>query len=189
MKTNLILVLCLGALPLAACNKAGEVEAKNASASEVAKKVQDAGGAGSFVNPGRWVSKITLQEMSMPGMPAGAQAQMKELMGQVQTHESCLTAEDVKKPKEDFFAGEDKNCRYDHFTMGNGKIDAQMTCQAKEQGDAVMKMTMAGTYSGDTYHMQMGMTSDAGDALGKGMTMKMRVDANRVGQCTGKEQG
>ena len=50
-----------------------------------------------------------------------------------------------------------------------------------------MKMTMAGTYSADAFQVQMGMTSNAGDALGEGMQMKMRVEARRVGECTGKE--
>lgn len=186
MNNGILLTTCVVAL--ASCNKGPQVEAKNASAEEVAKKVQQAGGTGSFVNPGRWVSKVTIEQMTMPGIPAGAAAQMKSLAGQVQTHESCLTPEEVKQPKADFFAGNDKNCRYDHFTMAGGKIDAQMTCQAPGKGDSAMKMTMAGTYSGDAYQMEMGMTSDAGDALTKGMAMKMRVDANRVGQCTGKEQ-
>ena len=187
MKNAALLIACAAALPLAACKKSGEVDAKNATASEVAKKVQEAGADGTFVNPGLWESKVTIDEMTMPGMPAGAAAQMKGLTGQVQTHKSCLTPDEVKRPKEGFFTGDDKNCRYDHFTMGGGKIDAQMTCQAREKGDAVMKMTMAGTYSGDSYHMEMGMSSDAGDTLGKGMAMKMRVDAQRVGQCSGDE--
>lgn len=175
------------ALPLAACNKGAQVEATNATPGEVAKKLEKAGGSDAFVKPGRWESKFTIDEMSMPGMPAGAAAQMKSATGQIQTHVSCLTADQVKRPKEDFFAGANKNCRYDHFEMGNGKIDAQMTCEAAEKGNAVMKMTMAGTYAPDSYHMTMGMTSNAGDALDQGMTMKMHVDANRVGECTGKE--
>ena len=184
MKHLLIGIAALAGL--SACNRAGEVEATNASTEEVARKVQQAGAAGTFVNPGRWVSKVTIEEMSMPGMPAGAAAQIQGMKGHIQTQESCLTPDQVQRPKEDFFAGENKNCRYDRFTMGKGKIDAQMTCQA-DKGDAVMKMTMAGTYSGDAYQMQMGMTSDAGDALGEGMAMKMRVEANSVGECSAKQ--
>ena len=187
MKYAVMLIGCVGALTLSACNKSGEVKAENATAEEVAKKIQKAGADGTFVNPGRWVSKITIEEMNMPGMPPGAVAQMQGMKGHIQTHESCLTPDQVKRPKEDFFAGANKNCRYDHFTMGEGKIDAQMTCQADEKGDGVMKMTMAGNYSGDNYQMEMGMTSNAGDALEKGMSMKMRVEATRVGECTGKE--
>ena len=35
--------------------------------------------------------------------------------------------------------------------------------------------------------MQMSMKAEGGAGLEAGMTMKMRVDAKRVGECTGKE--
>ena len=52
----------------------------------------------------------------------------------------------MKKPKEDFFAGKNSECRYDHFTMGGGKIDAMMHCGKEGHGQT---MRMAGTYSSD----------------------------------------
>ena len=67
--------------------------------------------------------------------------------------------------------------------MGNGKIDAEMHCA--QQG-ASQKMTMAGTYGPDAYSMHMTSTTESGPA-GGAMTMKMAVDAKRVGECTGKE--
>lgn len=172
------------ALPLAACNSEPEVSAENASAEDVAKQVRDAGGTASFVNPGKWRSTVTIEEMTMPGMPPEMAAQMKGFAGRTETHESCLSADEAKRPKEDFFSG-GKNCRYDNFSMGNGRIDAVMKC--KEDG-ATHTMTMNGTYSGDTYDMRMAMRSDAGEGADAGMTMKMRVEAKRVGQCTGKEK-
>jgi len=84
--------------------------------------------------------------------------------------------------KEDFFAGTNKNCRYDHFNMGGGKIDAVMKCT--EEGMA-QTMTMAGTYSPDTYQMTMAMKSEGGAAAASGMSMKMRVDAKRVAKGRG----
>ena len=45
-----------------------------------------------------------------------------------EAHRSCLTPEEAKRPKEDFFAGAAKNCRYERFDMGSGKIDAVMKC-------------------------------------------------------------
>ena len=53
----------------------------------------------------------------------------------------------MKRPKEDFFAGKNNECRYDHFTMGGGKIDAAMHCGGKHGESQVMQM--AGTYSPD----------------------------------------
>ena len=58
----------------------------------------------------------------------------------------------MKRPKEDFFAGKNNDCRYDHFTMGGGKIDAAMHCGGKDGESQVMQM--AGTYSPDSYQMQ-----------------------------------
>ena len=69
--------------------------------------------------------------MNIPGMPAQYAAKMKQRWPSIATKPSshCIKPEDVKKPKEDFF-GADKSCRYDHFTMGGGKIDIQMVCNA-----------------------------------------------------------
>ena len=180
---NKIAFLFACALPLAACNSEPNISAENASAEDVAKQVRDAGGTASFVNPGKWQSKVTIEEMTMPGMPPEVAAQMKGFAGRTETHETCLSAEDAKRPKEDFFnAG--KNCRYDNFQMGNGKIDAVMKCS---EGGATHTMKMNGTYSGDTYDMRMSLQAAGGGGAEEGMAMKMRVEAKRVGACTGKE--
>lgn len=174
-------VLCL-----AACNKSPEVKAKDASVAEVAQKVHEAGADQSFVRPGLWQSKVTIDQFDMPGIPAEMAQRMKTMMAQQQEHgfQSCLTAEDVKRPKEDFFAGKNNECRYDHFTMGGGKIDAVMHCG---KGDGAQTMQMAGTYSPDSYEMQTAMKVNAAAGDEGGMSMKMRVEAKRVGECTGKE--
>jgi hypothetical protein len=184
MKHALFLIACT--LPIAACNKSPQVNEKDASVEEVAKKVREAGADQSMIRPGLWQSKVTVEEFSMPGMPPEMQSRMKTMMAQDQAHDfkTCLTAEDVKKPKEDFFAGKNNECRYDHFTMGGGKIDAAMRCGTKE-GSQLMQM--AGTYSPDSYQMQTSMKAEGGDGAEAGMSMKMRVEAQRVGECTGKE--
>ena len=64
-------------------------------------------------------------------------------MGEAQVHEVCLTAEQAKSPKEDFFAGEDQNCRYEHFKWGDGKIDLKLLC---EHPNANQTMVLAGDY-------------------------------------------
>ena len=179
MTRTALLIAC--ALPLAACNNDPEVSARNATAQEVAKKLEAAGGSEMFVNPGKWQSTVTLEEMTIPGMPAGVADEMKRAQGREMVNETCLTPEEAKRPKEDFFGGKD-NCRYEKFNMGNGKIDAVMKCS---EGGAAQTMTMAGTYSGNAYQMQMTMQSQ-GDEDGA-MAMKMRVDAKRIGACTGKE--
>jgi hypothetical protein len=177
-------IIC--ALALAGCNKGPEVKAKNASVAEVAQKVHEAGADQSMVRPGLWQSKVTIDQFEVPGMPAEMAQRMKTMMAQQQEHgfQSCLTAEDVKRPKEDFFAGKNNQCRYDHFTMGGGKIDALMHCG---KGGGGQTMQMAGTYSPDNYQMQMSTQVNPAAGEQGGLTMKMRVEAQRVGECKAQQ--
>ncbi len=179
--------LIAGMAALAACNKSPQVDAKNASVAEVAQKVREAGADGSFVSPGKWQSKVTIEEFEVPGMPPEMAQRMKATMAKFQNRsfETCLTKEEAKRPKEDFFTGRNDRCRYDHFTMGGGKIDAQMRCGGESGGTQVM--TMVGTYSPDAYEMRMAMTREGGPPSAAGTTMKMRIEAHRAGECTGNE--
>ena len=176
----------LALLPMAvlgACGNEPEVSARNATVEEVAEQVRSAGGSDEFVRPGKWESRVQIEEFTMPGAPPEMAAAMKNMHASAQVTETCLTPEDAKRPKEDFFAGAGKNCRYHHFDMSAGKIDAMMNCA----GDGMQQtMTMQGTYGPDAYQMRMTMKADAGAGPQGGMTMKMRVDARRVGACDGK---
>lgn len=185
MRIILCVIAC--ALPLAACNKGPQVDEKNASVAEVAEKVRQSGGEASFIRAGQWQSKVTIEKFEMPGMPPEMVQRMKTMMAQNQEHgfQTCLTAEDVKRPKEDFFAGKNNECRYDHFTMGGGKIDAEMHCGGKHGETQVMQM--AGTYSPDNYQMQTSMKMEGGETPQGSMAMTMRIEAQRTGECTGKE--
>ena len=181
MKSAAFLIACT--LPLAACNKGPQVHEKDASVAEVAEKVRAASGGESFIRPGLWESKVTVEKFDMPGMPPEMTQRMKSMMAEHQEHSSqnCLTAEDVKRPKEDFFAGKNNECRYDHFTMGGGKIDAAMHCGGKHGESQIMQM--AGTYSPETYQMQTSMKMEGGSTPQGAMAMTMRIEANRVGEC------
>lgn len=171
-------------LVLAACNSSPTVTAENASIEEVAEKVAAARVDAQLMSPGRWESTVTIQDVSMPGMPPEIGAQMKAQMGKPQMVASCLTEADVKKPGEKLFAGgAGKNCRYDRFAMAGGKIDAAMTCQ---DGDAKQSMTMTGTYDPESYTMAMSSRATRGDSP-EAMTMKMEMAAKRNGECRGDE--
>jgi hypothetical protein len=172
-------------LPLAACNREPEVRAKNASVEEVVNKVAAAGGVDSFVRPGKWSSTVTIDELSAPGMPPQAAAQMKQMMARAHNVESCLTPEEAKKPDPNFFSGKDSGCRYDNFTMAGGKIDMTMRCSGGHAKGASSTMHMSGTYAPDEYHMAMENLTETGTKVGA-MTMKMRIDAKRVGECDRK---
>ena len=172
------------ALCLAACNKGPEVDLHNASANQVSTAVQQSGMMTSdrMVEPGLWQSKVSVLEMNIPGIPAQYADKMKAEMAKHRNDASkhCIKPEDVKKPKEDFF-GADKSCRYDHFTMGGGRIDIAMVCK---QENLTQTTNMSGSYTPTTYSLDMAST---GTGPQQGMTMKMHVDAKRIGECTGKE--
>ena len=183
MKPIIFAAAALAALA-AACGSSPEVDVENANASEVAEAVRDSGLAGddSFqVRPGKWESKVALLDIDIPGMPAEMQDTMKRTFAERQPSgfTSCLTPEEAKKPREDFFAGNDK-CRYDHFKMGDGKIDARMRCDA---GEGVQLMEMAGTYSDESYTMTMTTMREGAAGPGGDAKMTMRMDARRVGEC------
>ena len=182
MKQAALLLACV--VPLAACDSGPQVDARNATAEEVAGQVADAGGSDNFVRPGKWESRVQIEQFDLPGAPPEAKTAMRGMHERAMVSESCLTPENAKRPKEDFFAGKGKNCRYDHFTMGNGKIDAVMKCTGE---GLAQTMAMQGSYSPDAYQMRMSMKADAGAGPPGGMTMTMRVDAKRVGECDAKK--
>ena len=174
-----VLLACALALPIAACGSKPAVDEQNASVEEVAEKVREASSDEGLLRPGKWQTSVKIEAMDMPGMPPEAAEQMKRMFAQTQSTESCLTPEEAKQPKGDFF-GANENCRYDHFRMGDGKIDAAMRCT---QAGASQTMEMSGNYSRDSYEMRMKSRMEGGPAGGP-MTMQMKVEANRIGECT-----
>lgn len=169
---------------LAACGSEPDVEVTNASVGEVAREVADASrGGGSMIRPGKWQSTMRVESFDAPGMPDSVKSAMRSMNERSQVYESCLTAEQAQRPSEDFFAGKDNRCRYDHFTMGGGKIDAKMRCS---QGGMNQVMELAGNYSPTSYSMRMTSSTEGGEGPAASVRMQMRVDAKRVGECDGK---
>lgn len=187
MKSTLPLIACAFGLPLAACDKGPDVSATNATPSEVQEKLTAAttGSDGVMVQPGRWEGAMTIKELDIPNMPAQAKEQMKAHMAGAKSFVSCVTEEDVKAQKA-FFTGDeqDKSCKYDHFTLSGGKLDAVMHCD-RGAGAGKMSMTMTGAYSADSYQMDMSSKAEGGSSPMGTMTMKMTVQAKRVGTCKG----
>jgi hypothetical protein len=175
-------LLCAGLL--SGCGDTGTVEAQNASAEEVAAKVRAAGADNQFLNPGRWEQTATVIDVDFPGAPPETIATMRNATARAQSHISCLTEEQARNPSEDFFAGVGKNCRYDNFKWGGGRVDIDMRCTEREM---VRTMDLAGTYSPNAYQMEMTAKAGVGEDAEGGMVMRMRVDAKRVGECKGDE--
>lgn len=190
---------CVALLPLAlaACSKPA-VDTKNEKAGSVAKKVAD---SGFKINPGHWDTTMKFVKMEVPGAPPEAQAMMGKMMGKDRTFGSCLTPEEAARPGGKFFGQDNDACTYEHFTMGDGKIDAKLICtgepgKAGDAGRVRQTIVMNGTYAPDSYTMNMtmdmvgrGMPGVGKEGVGEGrMTMEMAMSSRRTGNCTGKEQ-
>jgi len=173
------------ALPLAACNKSPEIHERNASVAEVAQKVRESGAAEIVARPGKWEMTSTVEQIEMPGAPPQAQAYIRENMARAANRsvEYCLTPEEAKRPGGKFFTGnESPGCTFEHFDIGGGKLDAAMRCEREGRN---MTMEINGTYAPDSYTTHVAMKTEGGRQ--SGMVMKLRNEARRIGDCTGKE--
>lgn len=176
-------------LALAGCDRSPTVEATNATGAEVAAKLQAAGGAESFVRPGKWSTNVTIESMTAPGLPPEAQAAMKNATANVRAVENCVTPEQAKKPTPEMFNAKSDNCKFAHFRMGGGKINMEMRCTGEGAGQNVSQlMKMTGTYSPDSYAMAMTSTTDTGAPEMGPMTMTMRLESKRLGECDSKQK-
>ena len=125
-----------------------------------------------------------MESVSAPNLPPQVREQMQGMLKGQQSYQSCLAPDQAGRPDERFFAGGDSQCRYQHFRMGDGKIDAKMQCK---EGAATQVMDLDGTYSPDRYQLRMATTTELPGGPSEGMTMRMRVDAKRVGECGAKQ--
>lgn len=178
MKKAAILPILVGLI--SGCDKGG-VEMKNASVEQVRTAMRKQG-EDKFVDPGKWQHTVTLVSIDAPGMPKEARDAMQRAMSTSQVNEVCLSPEEAKSPRENFFTGKDESCRYEHFNWGSGKIDLKLMCN---HPNAQQEMTLAGTYAPKSYSMTMTMANQ-GKSPEEQMKMTMKVDAKNVGQCTAK---
>lgn len=170
-------------LILGACKKEG-APGDGASLAEAAKQAE----AMPKPLPGLYRSSAELVSLDMPGMPAGAAAQMKQMMASRATpHDFCLTGDEAAKGYEERvkkLAGR-PDCHFDHYSAVAGKLDARLTCTGKgpEGADVRSVMTMQGTMAPDGSDVTVGMEQSSAQMPGGGMKMTMRVKSTRVGDC------
>lgn len=180
MRHALLIAAAMLALP--GCNK-GTVDEKNASVEQVAKAIAGASSETRFT-PGRWETSVSVTGIDAPNLPPQAMAGAKSAMGKAHLVATCLSPEEAAHPEKNFFNRDVKNCRYDHFTMGGGKIDAELTCAAPGgAGKSSVKMT--GTY--DPTHYNMTMATRAEQGPGGAMTINMAMTSHLAGACRGNE--
>lgn len=133
--------------------------------------------------PGRWETRIRIERMEMPGMPAGMAQQMQQSIGAAQGFATCLKPEDVEKPDASFFQKDASGCTYENFSMANGRIEGRMVCNS-EGGRTVM--TMAGTYGETAYTMRT--TNETSTEGAPPVKMTIAVESRRTGNCDGTER-
>jgi Protein of unknown function (DUF3617) len=175
-------------LLLSGCGGSKDVSLKNASMAEVAKASQASG----QIDPGQWTSTVEVVSISMPGIagPEGqiAQAMFKNMIGQKQVTDRCITPAEAVKPPEDLLSGKGSNlCRFVTFDLAGGKLKAQMSCMAKAQGGG-MTMAMAGNYGSNSFALDTETTIVNPSHMpgGQGMVVKSRTTGKRTGECTAK---
>lgn len=171
------------ALLVAGCGKKPDVDARNASVAEVANQVA-AAGVTVKMKPGKW--STTAKVESVEGLTGPAADAMKQAMmkAPVQTFEVCLTQADVDKPAGEMFNKGMENCTYDHFTMGDGALDAKMTCKMNRQ---TVTSALKGSFGPESY--QVASTTEM-DQPGIGhLVTRTRIDSKRVGDCDARTAG
>lgn len=145
--------------------------------------------AGAGFEPGEWENKVQIldvrfDEASLPPEAEGqTDAIAQQLIGQTSVTTSCLTPDKAAKPDPGFLAGADNDeCAYDRFSMSGGKIDAALKCAGTGNGQRG-EFEMTGSYSKDSYQMEMQMVISAPDT--GNMAMRARTTARRTGDCKG----
>lgn len=177
------IVIILTAALLSACGQASDDTPGNIAATDAMTKEEAAAVVDTVkMRPGQWESSYTLEDIDMPQMPAGAQAdQIKQQMKATMSRASirhCVTPEQAEKPSAEMFSGQnDKNCTYKDFAMGRGVMKGAVSCR---QDGTTMNATMRGTYGSDQYAIAMTMAV-AGAGQGERMTMKARTSGKWLG--------
>lgn len=180
----------LAALALAACGgettretaaRTGEVDVKNASVAEVARQTRAAGTRLSF-DPGNWQTTVEVIEAEVPGVPKQMVDQMRDRMMAKSVVTSCMTPEQAERPGEDMFGGSQGNCRFDRFTMKDGRIDGAMTCTGDGAGNQPAKITMSGDFTRTTFNLDNRI--EAAPGSGPAIKMRSKVQGKRLGECT-----
>lgn len=176
--TRTILPLVALTFVLTACDSSppGSESGEKLSMEEVTERAQ---GAAIKPEPGQYRVSMEVLEVDIPGAPPETVDMMRGMMGG-QSHEYCMTQEDVDKGFEEMARqGQDENCSFERFDINDGDIDAKMSCDIPGQG--AMTMTMVGSATPTSSEMEMtmrGNMSGVGDA-----TIKMKTEHERIGDC------
>jgi hypothetical protein len=169
----------VAAVALAGCDKKPEGTPKTIEqAAEQAKQMAKP-------EPGKYRSSIKMLEFNIPGLPAEQAAQMKQMMGNTanQSHEFCLSAQDVAKGYEEMVKkSSEGNCTFDKFETTTNTIDARMSCDMGGGGKS--QMAMQGNVTPTRSVMVMDIENSVPQVPGGKIHTKMEVTNERIGDCS-----
>lgn len=172
------LAIAVSCLALAACDSGPKVSIENATPEEVAAEMKKSGVAEELRKPGQWQTTMAIASIDAPGMPPEAVDQMRQMMGNGQTTERCVTEEELKEV-ESFIGQNNANCRFEHYRVSGGKIDGKANCS---QGAVNQQMTMNGSFTSDSSDMTI-RSETKGGPPGQNMTVTMNIKSKRLGEC------
>ena len=181
MRKTLILTAAVAVLALGACGKQGgdEAAAAGGNGGDAASAANKAAEMAFRFQPGQYRTTIEVQKMTMPGLPAAAQEQMKGMFAKGMTSEYCIKPEDAAKGVEEMKNQMAKgDCHFEKFEASGGTVKSVFTC--KNQG-MEMHSSSEGTYS-DT-GSQVAIVADMSMPGGKGMHIEQTVKTERIGEC------
>jgi len=175
------LLAIAGTFALGAC---GDEAAEPKTAEEVVAEAENL----IKPRPGLYRSTARLNEIDVPGLPAGQAEQMRAMMGgaEGQTSETCLTQEQADEGFRDFArqigeGGQGAKCEFSEFDAAGSKLDAALQCTGP--GGVAVDMTMTGTVDRESSDLTMTMSQKNPALPGGEMRMAMSVTSQRIGDC------
>ncbi len=127
--------------------------------------------------PGLWEETLVFALDSVNGS-ADAATQMQSALPTPAPRRNCYTAADLADPRGLFLAGADQSCRFSHFVMEKGRIEATGDCS--DQHGQTMHVTGTGQYSAAGYDFTFSGTGQAGRLS---LAFRGRDSGRRVSEC------
>lgn len=173
---------------LSACDSKPTVRGENASVAEVDVATKDA----VKLEPGKWETTVAILSVEGPGLPPGMADAMKQ-QSKSQKVQTCLTPEQAAKPPQDML-GAAKNCTYEKFEMGGGKMDGTLVCNNMPgMPSGELRATTSGKFASTSYNViseaTMEMPPMGGAQKGGKVITKTKVSGKRLGECHAPKAG
>ena len=155
-----------------------------AACSPPAQQGADGGQAGgapagsmNSMQPGLYRTTVAILEMTMPGVPASAMANMNL---QPMATEECVTSTDIAEfASNDMPVEEGVTCTQNSMNTAGGRIEGSSTCVGPT---GTRTMQMSGAYTSTHVEMEIASVSPMPNGAGD-MTQRMRMVTDRIGDC------